>query len=106
MAGVSGTFAFRAPLADHAQHPVAGILAEVGDVGGAGLIDAQGVVQQQPHHRRGAQHLELYPWVIIAPTRGRNMRSLRAWGQRDQVIIAPTRGRNMVMSMSFAASTA
>ena len=41
---------------DHAQYPVAGVLAEVGDVGGAGLIDAQGVVQQQPHHRR-AQRL-------------------------------------------------
>jgi hypothetical protein len=36
---------------------MAGILAEVSDAGGAGLIDAQGVVQQQPHHRRGAQRL-------------------------------------------------
>ena len=44
-------------LADHAQHPVAGVLAEVGDVGGAGLIHAQGVVQQQPHHGCGAQCL-------------------------------------------------
>jgi hypothetical protein len=35
---------------------VAAILAQVGDVGGAGLIHAQGVVQQ-PHHRRGAQRL-------------------------------------------------
>ena len=35
---------------------MAGILARVGDVGGAGLIDAQGVVQQ-PHYRRGAQRL-------------------------------------------------
>ena len=46
-----------AALADHTQHPVAAVLAEVGDVSGAGLIDAQGVVQQQPHHRRGAQRL-------------------------------------------------
>ena len=45
-------------LADHAQHPVAGVLAEVGDVGSAGLIDAQSVVRQQPHHRRGAQRLD------------------------------------------------
>jgi hypothetical protein len=44
-------------LADHPQHPVAGILAQVGDVGGASLIDAQSIVQQQPHHRRGAQRL-------------------------------------------------
>jgi len=36
---------------------VAGVLAEVSDVCGAGLIDAQGIVQQQPHHRRGAQRL-------------------------------------------------
>ena len=46
-----------AALADHAQHPVASVLAEVGDVSGAGLIDAQGVVQQQSHHRRGAHRL-------------------------------------------------
>ena len=44
-------------LADHAQHPVAAMLAEVGDVSSAGLIDAQDVVQQQPHHRRGARRL-------------------------------------------------
>ena len=31
--------------------------AEVGDIGTAGLIDAQGIVQQQPHHGRGAQRL-------------------------------------------------
>jgi hypothetical protein len=36
---------------------VAAVLAEVGDVGGAGLIDAQGVVQQQSRHRHGAQRL-------------------------------------------------
>jgi hypothetical protein len=36
---------------------VAGVLAEVGDVGGAGLIHAQRIVQQQPHHRRGAKRL-------------------------------------------------
>jgi|GEM_PF-326091 len=45
-----------AALADHAQHPVAAVLAEVGDVTGAGLIDAQGIVQQ-PTHRRSAQRL-------------------------------------------------
>ena len=28
-----------------------------GDVSGAGLIDAQRVVQQPPHHRRGAQRM-------------------------------------------------
>lgn len=44
-------------LADHAQHPVAGVLAQVSDVGSAGLIDTQGVMQQQPHHRRGEQRL-------------------------------------------------
>ena len=45
-----------AALADRTQHPVTAVLAEAGDVSGAGLIDAQGVVQQQqPHHRRGAQ---------------------------------------------------
>ena len=44
---MSGIFAFRA-LADHPQHPVAAILTEVGDVGCAGLIDTQGIVQQQP----------------------------------------------------------
>ena len=42
---MSGIFAFRA-LADHPQHPVAAILTEVGDVGRAGLIDTQGIVQQ------------------------------------------------------------
>jgi hypothetical protein len=33
---------------------VAGVLADVGDVG---LIDAQGVMQQQPDHGRSAQRL-------------------------------------------------
>jgi len=33
------------------------VVAEVGDVGGAGLVDPQRVVQQQPHHGRGAQRL-------------------------------------------------
>jgi hypothetical protein len=54
VAGVSGIFAFRA-LADHPQHPVAAIFAQVGHVGGASLIEAQRVVQQQPHQRRSAQ---------------------------------------------------
>jgi hypothetical protein len=36
---------------------VAGVLAEIGDAGGAGLVDAQGVVEQQPYDRRGAQRL-------------------------------------------------
>ena len=56
MAGVRDLRPPRA-LADHAQHPAAGVLAQVGDVGGAGLIDAQGVLQQQPHRGRGAQRL-------------------------------------------------
>jgi hypothetical protein len=57
--GARGERVLRLPgaLADYAQDPVAGVLAEVGDVGGACLIDAQGVVQQQPHHRCGAQRL-------------------------------------------------
>ena len=42
-------------LADHPQHLVPRIPTKVGDVGGAGLIDAQGIVQQQPHHGRVAQ---------------------------------------------------
>jgi hypothetical protein len=36
---------------------VPAILAQVGDVGGARLIYTQGIVQQQPHHRRGMQRL-------------------------------------------------
>ena len=57
MAGVSGILAFRAPLRTHPQHPVAAILAKVGHVGSAGFIHAQGIVQQQPHHGRGARRL-------------------------------------------------
>ena len=37
---------------------MAGVFAKVSDIGRAGLIDAQGVVQQQPHHRSGAQRLD------------------------------------------------
>jgi hypothetical protein len=36
---------------------VAAVLAAAGDAGGAGLVDAHGIVQQQPHHGRGAQRL-------------------------------------------------
>jgi hypothetical protein len=57
VAAVIGIFAFRGALADHSDHPVAAVLAKVGDAGGAGLVDAQGIVQQQPHHGRGAQRL-------------------------------------------------
>jgi hypothetical protein len=35
----------------------AGALGEAGDVGGAGLIDAQAFVKQQLHHGRGAKRL-------------------------------------------------
>ncbi len=65
MAGVSGIFAFRAPLRTTAT-PVTGVLAEVGDVGGAGLVDAQGVVQQKPHHGRSAERLGAEPSLAAA----------------------------------------
>ena len=39
------------------QDPVAGVGAEVGDVGGAGLVYPQRVFQQQPDHRRRPQGL-------------------------------------------------
>ncbi len=53
--GVRGTFGRRFAFAEHGEGLVASVGAEVGDVGAEDLVDAQGVVQQQPDHRRGAQ---------------------------------------------------
>jgi hypothetical protein len=42
-------------LAEHGQDLVPAVRAEVADVRAEGFVDAQGVVQQQPDHRRGPQ---------------------------------------------------
>ena len=44
-------------LTEHAQDPVAGVGAEVGDIDGAGLVHPQRIVHQQPDHRRRPQRL-------------------------------------------------
>ena len=44
-------------FARHPQHPVAGICSQVGDIGGAGLVHPQRIVQQQPDHRGRPQRL-------------------------------------------------
>jgi hypothetical protein len=69
-------------LAGHPDHPVAAVLAEAGDAGGAGLGDARGIVQQQPHHGRGAQRLGA----------GVGATSARAWS-RSRPIGCPRRPR-------------
>jgi TnpA family transposase len=61
--------------------------AHLRDVGGAGLIDAQGIVQQQPHHGRCAQHLGAGVGVA-AVTRA------RAWS-RSRPTVADRRRRTL-----------
>jgi hypothetical protein len=68
---VSGIFAFRAPLRTMRRTPVTAVFAQVADIGGASLVGAQGVVQQQSRRagnltarwwaRRGERHGLYHP---------------------------------------------
>lgn len=63
-------------VAGQAVAGVAAVLAEAGDVGGTGLVDAHGIVQQQPHHGRGGTSAMVLPVCLAGGQRSRSGRLL------------------------------